>query len=154
MMLRWNKALSDSWCDRKVFLWFAKIYVAKWKENLEVYQKSPGALIQALLLTLWELKGLLYAFRFHGRIMILAFSLVKHLNIILLSFSLEARSSHKFKIDFSFIIVRFNSSLCWTLFLLYTVSTLVKGRSHLGQLLLGCSFSTLPLSHPKYLFFT
>lgn len=36
------------------------------------------------------IKGLLYAFRFHGRIMILTFSPIKHLNIILLSFSLEA----------------------------------------------------------------
>ena len=63
--------------------------MSKWKENLEVYQKSPGALIQALPLTLWELKGLLYAFRFHGR-MILTFSTIKHFNIILLSFSLGA----------------------------------------------------------------
>ena len=46
-MLQWNKALGDSFCNKKVFLWFAKIDMAKWKENLEVYQKSPGALIQA-----------------------------------------------------------------------------------------------------------
>lgn len=143
-MLQWNKALSDSWCNKKVFLWFAKIHMSKGKENLEVYQKSPGALIQALPLTLWELKGLLYAFRFHGRIMILNFFCHQVLEYYFIIF-FPGGSSHKFKINFTFIFIRFNSSLCWTLFLLYNL------HSSQGSISLGTGSLGAPSLHFPFL---
>lgn len=62
----------------------------------------------------------MYAFRFHGRIVILTFSPIKHFNVIFIIF-FPGGSSHKFKINFSFIFIHFNSSLCGTLFLLHSL---------------------------------
>ena len=49
-------ALSDSWSNMKLSLWFTSIHRANWKENVVVYQKSFGALFQAplqLMLLTW-----------------------------------------------------------------------------------------------------
>ena len=142
-MLQWNKALSDSWCihNKKVFLWFANVDMAKWKENLEVCQKSPGALIQAPSNPL----------RIKGIIVCLKISLQNHDFNLFCHLVLEyyfiiffpGGSSHKFKINFSFIFIQFNSSLCWTLFLLHSLC------SSQGQISLGtCSLGAPSLCFP------
>ena len=85
------------------------IDMAKWKENLEVCQKSPGALIQAPSNPL-RIKGIIACLKisWQNDFNLFYCQALEYYFIIFF----PGGSSHKFEINFYFIFIRFNSSLC------------------------------------------